>query len=313
MKMKKRILVNSALFIVIVIILNVLSYHFLAKPVLYKDYIVSKKELKKHKNFWIGDSHANVIPQEFLNSINAKGFAFNSDSYFDSYIKIKFLTNHFEIDTIYLSVDNHNLSMYRQWWTNRDRSVFYANYKTYNKYYPIKRIDFMSKKYVNFYFPLLNTKNSKLFKEYIYLRFSGKKPRTYEDFDFSTVPVEQRIQKSEERIEIQFPEKEKSKALEKCLNEMISVCKEKNITLIGIKFPLTKEYIKEMGSMNYGADSLFYVNNLPVYDYQRLYIDKCNYFRDQDHLNNLGAEKFIKLLNKYIKQSKQQKSHSLTH
>lgn len=243
----------------------------------------------------MGDSHANAVRQSDLDSLRITNFAFDTESYFDVYNKLHYLIQNHKVDTVYLCVDNHTLSKYRQSWTNRSRSIYYADYENFNSYYPIKRIDFFLKKYFSFYFPLFETKNSKILQAHIKSLISGVKPNDFKNFDFSIIPHERRVERSKNRIKLQFPDEQQSELLTKCLIEMIELCRSEEIELIGVKFPVTKEYFNELGDRSYKADSVFISKNLPVFDFTPAFIDSCNYFRDQDHLNFKGSSEFVKL------------------
>jgi len=296
MNMRKRILRNCLLFVVLALLLNTLVYYVLAEPVLYKDYVLSKQQLGKHSNFLMGDSHAGVIRQQDLDRLNMTNFAYNSESFFDVYNKLHYLTDKFRVDTLYLCVDDHTLSMYRQSWTNRARSIFFSDFKHYAQYYNITRLDYFLKKYVYLRFPLFDTSHSKVLKEKIGYMLRGEKPRTYDNFNFAEIPVERRVERSKQRISTQYPSEEASALLQDCLDKIISHCEAEDIILIGVKFPLTKEFYQELGDRSYHADSMFMLHDLPVMDYSRVYLDSLSYFRDQDHLNHKGSEKFVRLL-----------------
>ena len=94
----------------------------------------------------------------------------------------------------------------------------------------------------------------------------------------------------------QFPTKNKSLKLEKTLMEIIDLCKTNGIELIGLKFPVSKTYLKIVGQRNYGADQLFISNGLKVIDQESTFIDNDGYFGDQDHLNPKGGEAFVEKL-----------------
>jgi len=284
------------LFMFLALLLNTLVFYLLAEPVLYKDYVLSKEQLGKHSNFLMGDSHAGVIRQRDLDRLNITNFAYNSESYFDVYNKLHYLKDKYQLDTLYLCVDDHTLSMYRQSWTNRHRSIFFSDFKHYTEYYSIAHLDYFLKKYVYFRFPLFDTSHSKVLKEKIGYMLRGEKPRSYDNYDFSEVPEEQRVKRSQQRISTQYPDEEASKLLKDCLEKIISLCEDEDIILIGVKFPLTKEFYQELGDRNYKADSMFRVHHLPVLDYSRVYLDSLSYFRDQDHLNHKGSEKFVSLM-----------------
>lgn len=100
------------------------------------------------------------------------------------------------------------------------------------------------------------------------------------------------------RFKFQISNFDKSESLTYSLTRIIRLCEENNIELIGIKFPLTKEYYNVLGDNSFNADSLFYLNNIKVIDFKNLFLQNDDFFYDQDHLNNIGSEKFINVLAK---------------
>ncbi|MDY7394093.1 hypothetical protein UMM65_02490 [Aureibaculum sp. 2210JD6-5] len=86
------------------------------------------------------------------------------------------------------------------------------------------------------------------------------------------------------------------------LDKIINLCKHNNIELIGVisptylKFDLQNKIISEV-------EKIFNKNNLPFFDYSN-YLElyqKPEYFRDQLHMNNIGAEIFSRHFSKKIK------------
>lgn len=292
MNMRKRILRNCLLFAVLAILINLATYQFLAKPVLFRDYFIPKKDLNKFTNFMMGDSHAGVIQQQDLTALGITNFSFDSESYFDVYNKLNYLIRKHRVDTIYLCVDDHTLSRYRQYWTNAQRSIYFSDYQHYKRYYKANLPNYLSKKYFSIYLPLFDTSHSQILRKRVGALLKREKTRNYDNYDFSEVPVEQRIRRSQQRINTQYPGPEVSESLSRCLEEMIALCEQEDITLIGVKFPLTREFYEELGDRSYGADSIFKAHYLTVYDYKSIFLDSISYFRDQDHLNLKGSELF---------------------
>ncbi len=295
MSMRKRIIQNCLLFAVLAILINMAAYQFLAKPVLFRDYFIPKKNLNKFTNFMMGDSHAGVIQQQDLNALGITNFSFNSESYFDVYNKLNHLIRNHSVDTIYLCVDDHTLSLYRQYWTNAQRSIYFSDYQHYKRYYKTNLRQFLYKKYISIHLPFFDTSHSLILRKRVGALLKREKTRNYDNYDFSKVPVEQRLRRSQQRINTQYPGPEISESLSRCLVEMISLCEQEDITLIGVKFPLTREFYEELGDRSYGADSIFKAHHLSVYDYKRIFLDSISYFRDQDHLNLKGSELFTEL------------------
>ena len=85
------------------------------------------------------------------------------------------------------------------------------------------------------------------------------------------------------------------------LQDIIVLCDKNNIELIGIKYPLSNEYLSAMNNKSFYADKLFKLNNLRVIDLKNIFSNNDNYFYDQDHLNERGSKEFMKVLSKELK------------
>jgi len=296
----KKFLVNIVIFSLLLIGINILGYFFLSKNVIFKDYIIPVRELKSYNSLLLGDSHSNAIRQSDLEKPGIANFSFDGDSYFDILAKLDYLIPGYRPDTIYLCVDDHTLSKYREYWMNRDRSIYYAPFSLYRDYYNYSKVWFLYKKYGQLYLPFFNTKNSKLFGAYIKSRIHPVIEHDYTDFSFASLPEQNRIDRSVDRVETQFPSGESSGLLTRCLNEIIDDCMENGITLIGVKFPLTGEYLDALGSRSYHADTILEARGIPVWDFRSSLVNRDSLFRDQDHVNNTGSEIFVGLLEKKI-------------
>lgn len=300
----KRLVQNIILFGIVLLGINLLAYRFIAEPLLYKGYFIAKSKMKPYRSFFLGDSHAKAIRQKDLGKLDIFNLAYDSDSYFDCALKLEYLVRNKMIDTAYICVDNHTLSKYREWWTNGSRSIHYANYNNYRKYYNTSQAKFWLAKNVYTYIPLLKTENSKLFKKFIENKIRGKKPWDNRNYDISREPKEYLEEICTKRIKEQFPDKKQSIKLKTTLEEMLNYCDKNNITVIGIKFPLTAEYLKAMGNKSYRADSLLEARDYIVLDFSLLFPDSTQFFRDQDHVNYTGSEKFTNNLQNWLSSEK---------
>lgn len=282
------------------LLLNVVAFFALSKPTVLKGYILAPKLLKKHHSFMVADSHGRTIQQSDLAELGICNFSYDSDSYFDMLVKIDHLLKNYRIDTLFLTVDDHALSKYREWWTNRERSIYYSSFELHKKFYHTPLPEFVFKKYMEYYLPLFSTKNAKLFNSYLDSKITGKAVPNYENYDFSKVPSEKRIERSIDRIKSQYPKEGDSDFLRRCLNEIIARCQQKNVEIIGIRYPLTREFIDELGDRNYRADSVLEVNGYKVIDLKNCFPDSIAYFRDQDHVNLTGSKEFVKRLKEQL-------------
>ena len=283
----KKFISNLFIFLMIVFLFNVVVFVF-ANDNYYKGY----KEFpnKKYHSFIMADSHGMPLDQ-FAEKFEVYNFSSNSDSYFDMKRKINYLIeNHYKVKTIYITVDGHTLSPYRDANNNTDKSIIYTSEITPN---------YIKEKYLKYYFPILQLKVNPLFRNYLEQKVEniviGKKDVS-NDIIWSKLKEKEQIKRSEERVAGQFPTKNRSQNLEKTLLEIIHLCKVNGIALIGIKFPASETYLKIVGQRNYGADQLFLSNGLRVIDHESTFLNNDDYFGDQDHLNPKGGEAFVEKL-----------------
>ncbi len=87
------------------------------------------------------------------------------------------------------------------------------------------------------------------------------------------------------------------------LKKTIALCKEHNVKMVFIKFPMTRNLLNEV---KYHVDSSSFVSRpsekiidahrIPIVDFERVFINKPELFIDCHHLNIYGKEKFTPLL-----------------
>lgn len=296
----KKFLFNLLFFGLIFLLVNGAAFFVLSKPTILKDYILSKKMLTKYRNFMVADSHGKAVRQLDLANVQICNFSYDSDSYFDMLVKVDYLIKNYKVDTLYLTVDDHTLSQYRERWTNRERSIYYSSFELQNKFYRMSLPEFLYKKYVGFYLPLFTTKNTKIFSKYIESRITRNELPNYENYDFSKVSTSVRLRRSKDRVKSQYPSGNSSEFLKDCLEEIIHLCQQKNIEIIGIKYPLTHEFIDELGDNSFHADQFLKENGYKVIDLKKSFANQISYFRDQDHLNYAGSKNFIYLMKKLL-------------
>ena len=295
----KRFFLNLLFFFLVFLAVNVMAFFVLARPTIMKDYVLPGKQLKKYHRFLMADSHGKAIRQCDLDAAGICNFSYDSDSYYDMLVKVNYLINNFQVDTIFLTVDDHTLSKYREKWTNRRRSIYYSTPGVYTRFYKISRVEFFFKKYFEYYTPLFSTGNAKVFRAYIESKISGKELPNYENFDISkeaaSLPG-----RSKERVEMQYPSDQPSGFLQGCLAELVKLCRENSVEIVGIKFPLTDAFISELGGRSFHADRFLKEKGYPVIDLKNSLSNHTSYFRDQDHLNYTGSKHFVDLLKEQL-------------
>jgi hypothetical protein len=238
-----------------------------------------------------------VIKDEHLNRFGIFNFSYGSDNYIDMYFKLKFLyDNNIDVDTVFITADDHTLSEYREIKNNSWRSLFYTDYNIYRKYYNLNFISFLTRKYILYYMPLFNTNNSKLLHKRLMDALRPNYQRSNEDWSKN----KNKVKSCEQKMNRQFPSDKKSKHLKNCLCDIIKLCNENNTVLVGIKFPIARDYLNLISDKNYYADKIFKTKNVEIIDMKELFIRNDEYFRDADHLNDLGSDKFTLKLNELL-------------
>ncbi len=271
-------------------------YFTLSKPVLYNKYNTMDSKLLNYNKFLLADSHGNALQQKDLEPLGIGNLSYDSDSYFDLLVKTKYLLERAKVDTLFITCDDHTLSKYRESWTNRHRSVRYSEYDLHKKYYRSSYFDFLVLKYVRYFLPLMDTKNSKIFKLYMESRRKGELFNDFSDFSFATLSLEKQQERSLDRVKTHYPNNEPSEKMTKCLAEIISICDAKKVKLIGVKFPLSNSFLEALGSNGYGADCILLEKEIEIYDFKESFARNTHFFRDQDHVNKLGSNELAKLL-----------------
>ena len=84
------------------------------------------------------------------------------------------------------------------------------------------------------------------------------------------------------------------------LEDVIHLCKYKNIQLVGIVSPIYGKTDRK-----HDIDSIFKVNNIPFIDNTsfRLPLEPNEYFKDETHLNSRGAREYTKYVMRQISDS----------
>tara|TARA_Y100001970_G_C14214545_1_gene848866 strand:- start:128 stop:1015 length:888 start_codon:yes stop_codon:yes gene_type:complete len=264
------------------LIINFIFYIFIFKPLIYNKYIYNNS-IDNYNVFLVSDSHGAVLA-----NIPSEHGIFNlsktSDNYFDMYLKIQYFIELLdENDTILLAIDNHSLSSYRNKSINLNQSILYvSDYDILDDKVTINRFYF---KNIFQYFPLFDVDYNRIILEYLYYQLIGlNEHRKF--IHFSNEDIDILIKN---RYKTQFSQKSQDVDQVKYLKSIINICKDKKIRLIGIKFPIIKKYLEIIKDEDFGIEELWKSNNLEIIDLQNIYSDQDNYFKDQDHLNKIGA------------------------
>jgi hypothetical protein len=275
----KKFIVNVVLFGLLLLLINVVFY-LVAYNRYYKDY--EQYDLN-YDSYLFADSHGTPIGNQ-LEKYGIYNFSAASDSYFDMLIKIKYLIKHTNIERIFITVDDHTLSPYRENANNLERSSYFIISEDYSNV--LKGIGIKLDKFL----VLLNPGIRGIVRSYFQSMVLTTK--VSKNWNLLT-PEEQNISAQSRFIE-QFNYENKSEQLTETLIRIIELCKENNIEIIGIQFPLSEVYFAKIGDKSFGANAIFMKNQLKVYDYRELFFKHDDFFMNQDHLNEIGSKEFVK-------------------
>ncbi len=258
----------------------------LANEIYFKKYKFDQN--KKFKSFVFADSHG-ICLNNYCEILNICNFSAGHESYFDINRKLKYLIqNDYLIDTIFISVDDHMLSPIRQKNNNLDRSIYYSSSLEFEN-----KFEYFILKYVRYYLPIIHSKFRIALKKYLAAKFSSLIFNTKFQVNQNAwiqLSEKERIKAAETSVSVSFSFNSRSEELTKTFLEIIDNCKKNNIKLVGVKFPLSRNFIAAIGNTNYGADSILIANGFPVLNYKNVFSKNDEYFKDADHLNATGGQ-----------------------
>ena len=294
-KFKKTILKFSLLLLLI----N--GVFFLVKYILFMDYY---KHSKEYNSYLLADSHGWYLGDR-TETIGIANFSYYSDSYFDTERKLKYLIGRGKVDTVYISADDHSLSPYREFSNNGYKSIKYEF--TQGDYEFTDLVLYNLQYYVVIFDPNIRAIISHFFNEQSenLLNFDNENTDV-EDLPWVKLSEEDRVDLSEERLAEQFPPGKSSEKLKESLLNIIKICNKNNITLIGIKFPISDEYSSLIKNTSFGPESILTTNGIKIIDFKNAFHSSDKLFENPDHINGLGAQKLIdslKVINQLPPQS----------
>jgi hypothetical protein len=275
-------------------LINLMIFYLIINPEVYRPYEKVMKNIESD-NFIFSDSHGwslsknNPKVENKLKKNNIKNLSYGSDSYFDIYVKLSYLIEQkITIDTIYLSADPHMLGKKRDINNNKNRSIVYADFETYNEFYNVSYPEFVIRKYLRKHLSAFDVNNARLIQEYLNSILSNKNVSKDELKNWRELSKVQREKKSKAKF-LDFYQQGPSKKQEKVLQKILNMTLENNIVVIGVEYPLAQQ----MKSLKIPEKiklprNIFLNKNLMVLTLTD--IDNDKYFGNQDHVNNQGAD-----------------------
>jgi hypothetical protein len=284
-----KFLVNALIFFAIIGIINCLLL-ILFKKLYINEYINDPQEFT---SFLMSDSHGLAL-EDHPEKFGIFNFSAGSDSYIDMKRKLNYLISRQRVDTLLIQVEGQVLSAFREGSNNAERSVYYASINDFDS-----RLNYLKEAVIKYYVVLLNPKSQSVFRYYIrsQIRSLFRSDDRSEAKDWESLPESEKYEITQERVE-QFYSYGLSETMIQSFEDIVNICEEYGIHLIGIKFPLPDLYIEavnepenaEVYRNHQRADSIFSSYGLEILDFSNQFKGMSHLYKDEDHLNPIGGE-----------------------
>lgn len=255
-----------------------------------------------HPAILLGDSHTRALGN--VEEIDARilNLGYPSDSLGDMLIKLIYCADEDnKLRILFLQADDHILNDYRLQVNNRQLSVEYSNFASYQASYGGGVRQYVWEQYVVNYMPMLAVDRAELFQRHMHSTVRGwlhrgPSPAAPAD-DWSLLPVAERQRQAEARIQAHYTG-EQAPQLMDTLDKIVREARAHGIQVVGVKYPLTPEYRERAEARSNGQSVAEFLGayGVEVLDFSRLYDDHPEFFKDPDHLNLRGAQDMVRRL-----------------
>ncbi|MEM7186391.1 MAG: hypothetical protein AAF466_07010 [Bacteroidota bacterium] len=284
----KRFLLHIAHFSCYLLAANLLCYW--ANQKLYFDRYSTFDG--RYDTYLVADSHGHSL-DTLTNAFGIFNFSDPSDSYKDMLRKVKYALRNSEVKRILIAADHHTLTTYRETNNNLDRSAIYASREDYPSWYAS-----FNERYLQRYVPLIHGKSRDALLMHIKSLWSNTSRNKSHWADASR---EYRMSRARLRAGIHYGASKRSKEMEALLTEIIQLCKQQGVEVMGLKFPLSPEYREATNGLGYAPDRIFEKAGVELLDFRAI-LNRPEDFRDQDHVSETGGRKLLPVIDQYLNQ-----------
>lgn len=247
----------------------------------------------------VGDLHAGMIEQAWLDD-RFYNLGTASDSMNEIYIKIAYAVKHDpHFKYLLLTADFHILSKYRDAFNNKAYIKPFASPEdyefVYGEPYSTDWVGDRLSRYPLFDYNVYVTGRESLIGR-VKALIKGKKYVESKNKQWIEHPPKERERRAAERAQIHLTRIITEENRQRYL-DIIDLCRRHNITVIGLRYPLSAEYRREMEDYDLTPLTNLYakIGYDRFLDYSRLF-DDPRYFQDMDHLNEEGVKRFLRRL-----------------
>lgn len=260
-----------------------------------------KLELNKNKIFVFGDSHADeAISSNYLK--NSSNFSDGAEPYVFTYYKIKKYVEIYKPEIIIVGFSIHNVAEFSDHtFSNKISTVW--SYEMFKRSFGLVDLNQLSEV---FEVDLFSYYKALIMEKGIYPK---KNKINREGFDFNTKTISD-VSDTDKVIKGHFYDQNKvygvSKISIKYLDSVVSFCNKNEIELVLVNPPVHEAYSKKIPKKIREKHNKLrekYIKNNVKYFEDTINTYPDTLFRNSDHLNMYGSEKFSKELSRFLKES----------
>jgi len=270
------------IFIISIISWSGAFYYYSTNNENYNDYEYD------YETYLFGDSRPFQLKQN-LSRYKIFNAAVQGDSYQDIYRRISYISSKTNIKNIIIQSDKHMLTTYRDKHNNNDKTSIFTNLNDWDN-----SIAYIYGKYI---YPIFLDPTMKVVaRTAVYNVMSSLLRKVFKSNNIS-IPINQNFNEKKllKRYNLQIGNQMQSSIQHKYLYKIIQFCELNNIDLFAINFPLQAKYLELVKRSKIDINKIMGRENIMLFDYSDRFINNDNYFLDQDHLNNLGANKLVEV------------------
>jgi|CXWL01.1.fsa_nt_gi hypothetical protein len=315
----RKILANCFLFMAVGMGIyagfELMNYALLKKDDGFVQSLEYFEQVSNSQGLVLGDSHpAYDIDPEALGE-GWHNFSYPGENLVMTYFKLKYaLAKGHRPSYVVLPLDLHSFSVYRSIGTDYSNALSFTTSEELRK---VVGFQAWAKSVIKSYLPLTSTFNRQQFLEYgikrlkscvfgekeVLKKFTVSKRGHLESHQkgFVEMSLGERDKVATARYSEQMKPPLLSPLLVEYFLKIIALCKERDILLVGVRYPLSGPYYEHVRTNPDISDVVRLYqssggNFLIMKDYSQLYLDRDEYFNDADHLNVRGSAEFSKLL-----------------
>jgi len=237
------------------------------------------------------------LPEHFF-MLAHKGEAIN-----ETYLKLKYITQKRKFKYLILEIPYHIFSSYRKGNEQIDKFIGLFGDKEIQSVFGITGFRLLFYK-LAWQFPFFTWQNRVKFISWLILNFFKNLKFVSYKIPWHTIPEKVRLELALNRIKEQFPDTKNSVSEEliKLFNKIRRICQKKNIKIIGVRLPLSTEYLRKCpDAIKRKVNDIINKSKVLVLDYSEYFIDRPDLFYNADHLNRKGAAVFTSIFTKDLK------------